>query len=156
MARRRRAEKRVIPSDPKYNHLEMARFINRLMWDGKKTVAQRIMYQALEQAEKEAHREPVSIFEQAIRNATPMIEVKSRRVGGATYPVPTEVRPERGLALAMSWIIKSARARTGKPMAERLAQELLEASKGQGAAVKRKEEVHRMAEANRAFAHYKW
>ncbi len=156
MARRRRAIKRVVPPDTKYNSVDVAKFINRLMWNGRKTVAERILYQALDRVEQDAHRDAMGIFEQAVRNATPMVEVKSRRVGGATYPIPIEVRPSRRLALAMSWIIRSARARKGRPMAERLAQEFLEASRGQGAAVKRKEDLHRMAEANRAFAHYKW
>ena len=156
MARRRRAERRKITPDPKYNHRELSQFINKVMLSGKKTTAQRIVYDALERVEQEAHRSPLALFEQAVNNATPMLEVRSRRVGGATYQVPTEVRPERRLALAMRWIINSARARGGRPMAERLAQELLEASRGQGAAVKRKEDLYRMAEANRAFVHYRW
>ena len=156
MSRRRRAERRKITPDPKYNHIELSRFINRVMLSGKKTTAQRIVYDALERVEQEAHRSPLGVFEQAINNATPVLEVRSRRVGGATYQVPTEVRPERRLALAMRWIINSAQARGGRPMAERLAQELLEASRGQGAAVKRKEDLYRMAEANRAFVHYRW
>ena len=123
---------------------------------GKKTVAQRIVYNALGQVEEEAHRPGLEIFEQALKNATPMVEVKSRRVGGATYQVPTEVRPERQTALAMRWLVNAARARQGRPMFQRLAQELLEASRGQGAAVKRREDLYRMAEANRAFAHYRW
>ena len=156
MSRRRRAKKRTPLADSKYNRVDLSRFINKLMMNGKKTVAQRIVYDALQQVENEARRPPVEVFEQAIKNATPMLEVKSRRVGGATYQVPTEVRPERRLALAMRWIVNSARARQGRPMAERLAQELLEASRGQGAAVKRREDLYRMAEANRAFAHYRW
>ena len=156
MSRRRRAKKRTPLADSKYNSVDLSRFINKLMMNGKKTVAQRIVYDALQQVDNEARRPPVEVFEQAIKNATPMLEVKSRRVGGATYQVPTEVRPERRLALAMRWIVNSARARQGRPMAERLAQELLEASRGQGAAVKRREDLYRMAEANRAFAHYRW
>ena len=156
MARRRRAERRQVVPDPKYNSVELSRFINKVMLNGKKTVAQRIVYGAMDQAEREAHRPGLEVFEQAIRNATPMVEVKSRRVGGATYQVPTEVRSERRLALSMRWIVKAARTRSGRPMAERLAQELLEASRGQGAAVRRREELYRMAEANRAFAHYRW
>jgi len=142
--------------DPKYGNVEMSQFINKLMFNGKKTVAQRIVYQALEQAEQEARRPSLEIFEQAMRNVTPMLEVRPRRVGGTTYQVPTEVRPSRRLAMAMRWIIGAARARQGRPMAERLAQEFLEAAKGQGASVKRREDLHRMAEANRAFAHYRW
>jgi small subunit ribosomal protein S7 len=156
MSRRRRAEKRKITPDPKYGSVELSQFINKIMLNGKKTVAQRIVYHALEQAEQEARRPGVEVFDQAIKNVTPMLEVRSRRVGGATYQVPTEVRPSRRLALGMRWIVTAARARQGRPMAERLAQELLEAARGQGASVKRKEDLHRMAEANRAFAHYRW
>ena len=119
-------------------------------------MAQRIVYSALDQVEREARRPGLEIFGQAIQSAAPALQVKSRRVGGATYQVPTDVRFDQRIAMSMRWIITSARARTGKPMAERLAQELLEASRGQGAAVKRKEDLHRMAEANRAFAHYRW
>ena len=156
MARRRRAEKRKITPDPKYHNIELSQFINKVMLNGKKTVSQRIVYKALEQASEEARRPGIEVFEMAIRNTMPMVEVKSRRVGGATYQVPTEVRPERRLALAMRWIIAAARARSGRPMSERLSAELLEASRGQGAAVKRREDLYRMAEANRAFAHYRW
>ena len=156
MARRRRAVKRTIIPEPKYDNVDLSRFINKVMMNGKKTVAQRIVYQALDQIEQEGHRPGLELFEMAVRNSTPMLEVKSRRVGGATYQVPTEVRPSRRMTLAMRWIIKGARARSGRPIAERLAQELLEASSGQGSAVRRKEELHRMAEANRAFAHYRW
>ena len=156
MARRRRAEIRKILPDPRHNSVDLAKFINSVMQSGKKTVAQRIVYTALEIAEEEGGRPGVEIFEQAIRNATPMIEVRSRRVGGANYQVPTEVRPSRRLALAMRWIVTGARQRTGRGMAQKLSSELLEASRGQGAAVRRKEEVFRMAEANRAFAHYRW
>ena len=156
MARRRRAVKRNPLADPKYNSTDLSRFINKIMMNGKKTTAQRIVYQALDHVENEARRPPIEVFDQAVKNATPMVEVKSRRVGGATYQVPTEVGPNRRLALGMRWLVISARARTGRPMAERLAQELLEASRGQGAAVKRREDLYRMAEANRAFVHYRW
>ncbi len=156
MSRRRRAEKRTIAPDPKYQHRELSQFINKVMLNGKKTVAQRIVYSALDQAERDAHRPGIEVFEQAVRNATPMVEVKSRRVGGATYQVPIEVRQERRLALSLRWIVNGARARSGRPMAERLAQELREASRGQGAAVRRREDLYRMAEANRAFVHYRW
>ncbi len=156
MARRRRAERRNPLPDPRYNSVDLSRFINKLMLSGKKTVAQRIVYDALDQIENEVRLPPLDIFAQAVRNATPMVEVKSRRVGGATYQVPTEVRPERRLALAMRWILNSARSRSGRPMAQCLAQELIEASRNQGAAVKRKEDLYRMAEANRAFVHYRW
>ncbi len=123
---------------------------------GKQTVAQRIVYSALNEAEGQAHRPGIEVFQQAIRNVTPQLEVKSRRVGGATYQVPTEVRRDRQVALAMRWVVQAARARSGRPMSERLAQELLDASRGQGEAVKKKEDQHRMAEANRAFVHYRW
>jgi len=156
MARRRRAEKRRIRPDPKFGSVELARFINKVMIKGKRTTAQRIVYEALDEAEREAHRSGLEVFQHAIRNTMPQIQVKSRRVGGTTYQVPTEVRPENQLALAMRWIITAARDRSGRPMSQRLAQELLEASRGQSTAVKRKEDLHRMAEANRAFVHYRW
>ena len=156
MARRRRAEKRIIPPDIKYGSVELNKFINKIMWNGKKTVAQRIVYNALDIVEQQTNRSPLEVFEQAIRNATPMLEVRSRRVGGATYQVPTEVRPERRMALAMRWMIESARNRGSRPTHESLANEILEASRNQGNAVRRREDLHRMAEANRAFAHYRW
>ena len=156
MARRRRAEKRQIRPDPRLGSVELSRFINKVMLNGKRSVAQRIVYQALDAVEGEAHRPGLEVFQHAIRNAMPQVQVRSRRVGGTTYQVPTDVRPERQIALAMRWIITSARDRSGRPMSERLAQELLEASRGQGASVKRKEDLHRMAEANRAFVHYRW
>jgi len=156
MARRRRAEKRIPPADIKYASVDLSQFINRVMLHGKKTTAQKIVYGALARIEQESNRPGLEIFEQAIRNATPMLEVKSRRVGGATYQVPTEVRPERRLALAMRWIIASARNRGNRPTHISLANELLEAARNQGTAVRRREELHRMADANRAFAHYRW
>ena len=156
MARRRRAEPRVIPPDPRYKSVELSSFINRVMQRGKKTVAQRIVYQALEQAAQETRREPLEVFGQAVRNVMPTLEVKPRRVGGATYQVPIEVGGRRRTTLAIRWILTAARARTGRPMRERLAQELVEASRGQGTAVKRRDDTHRMAEANRAFVHYRW
>ncbi len=156
MARRRRAERRIIGPDPRYRSVELARFTNRLMMGGKKTVAQRAVYKALDLLENETNRPGLEVFEQAIRNVTPVLEVKPRRVGGATYQVPVEVRPERRVSLAMRWIVTAARARAGRPVADKLFQELLDASRGQGAAVRRREELHRMAEANRAFVHYRW
>ena len=156
MARRRRATKRETSPDPKYNSAYVAGFINRVMTRGKKSTAQRIVYDALDIVEKENSRDPLETFNQAMRNVTPQLEVKPRRVGGATYQVPIEVRSNRQLSLAMRWLLRASRARTGRTMAERLAQELQEASRGQGAAVRRREEVHRMAEANRAFVHYRW
>jgi small subunit ribosomal protein S7 len=156
MARRNRAEQREISPDPKYNSVYLAGFINRVMKGGKKSTAQRIVYGALDVLEKETSRDPMETFTQALRNATPQLEVKPRRVGGATYQVPIEVRSNRQLSLAMRWLLTASRARTGRPMIERLALELQDASKGQGAAVRRREEIHRMAEANRAFVHYRW
>ncbi len=154
--RRRKAEQRTVPPDPQYDNVELARFINRIMLKGKKTVAQRIVYSAMEIVEQQAHRPPLEIFQEALRNATPLLQVKARRVGGATYQIPIEVPTRRGSALAMRWIINSARGRKGRPMHQKLAQEFLDASRGDGAAVKRREDLHRMAEANRAFVHYRW
>ena len=156
MSRRRRAKKRLIRPDYVYKNVQVSRLINRVMQNGKKTTAERIVYSALETLEQEARRPAVEVFEQALRNTMPMLEVKSRRVGGATYQVPTDVRPERRLTLALRWLVDAARARDGIPMSQRLKQELLEAFRQQGAAVKRREDLHRMAEANRAFAHYRW
>ena len=156
MPRRRRPDRREITPDPRYGSDELARFINKVMLGGKKSVAQRAVYGALEIVENQARRPPLDIFQEALRNTTPMLQVKSRRVGGATYQVPLEVTPRRGVAMAMRWLISSARGRSGRPMSEKLAQEFLEASRGEGAAVKRREDLHRMAEANRAFAHYRW
>lgn len=156
MSRRRRADRRNVQPDPRYNSAELARFINKIMKSGKKTVAQRITYSALAIVEQETKREPIEVFNQALKNTIPLLEVKPRRVGGATYQVPVELRPSRGEALGMRWLIRSARARKGMPMLRRLALELMDASKNEGAAVKRKEDTHRMAEANRAFVHYRW
>jgi small subunit ribosomal protein S7 len=156
MARRRRAVQRKAVPDPKFGSVELSRFINKVMIGGKKTTAQRVVYDALDEAERQGNRPGIDIFRQALQNATPSLEVRSRRVGGATYQVPREVRPERREALGMRWIVLTARNRGGRPMAQRLASELLEASRGQGDAVRRREEQHRMAEANRAFAHYRW
>ena len=155
MSRRRRAERRVIPPDPVFNNVELARFINNVMQRGKKTTAQRIIYKAFDIIKETANREPLEVFQQALRNATPMVEVRPKRVGGATYQVPQELRPVRSEALAIRWLIRGARSRKGKPMRQGLAEELMEASRGEGAAVRRKEELHRMAEANRAFVHYR-
>ena len=156
MARRHRAEQRIPTPDPKYGSRELSSFINRVMLNGKKTVAQRVVYKALDSVAGETNREPIEVFQQAMRNVTPAVEVKSRRVGGATYQVPVEVAENRRNALAMRWVINAARSRSGSPMYVRLASELVEASRGQGAAVRRREELHRMAEANRAFVHYRW
>jgi small subunit ribosomal protein S7 len=156
MSRRRRVERRLIPADARYNSVELARFINNVMKWGKKSVAQRIVYGALDQVQRDARRDPLELFTQALKNATPLVEVKPRRVGGATYQVPTELRTDRSEALAMRWIIRGARSRKGMPMSRKLAAELIDASRGEGAAVRRREELHRMAEANRAFVHYRW
>ena len=155
MSRRRRAEKRIIAPDPRYNDTELARFINRLMIKGKKTIAQRITYSAFEIIQEESSREPLEVFQQALRNATPAVEVRPTRIGGSTIQVPTELRPVRSEALAMRWLIRGARSRNGMPMRRGLAQELMDASRGEGTAVRRREELHRMAEANRAFVHYR-
>ncbi len=155
MSRRRRAERREIAPDPRFNNVELARFINRLMVCGKKTVAQRITYNAFSIIQEESSREPLEVFQQALRNATPQVEVRPKRVGGSTIQVPTELRTARSEALAMRWLIRGARSRNGMPMRRGLAQELMEASRGEGSAVRRREELHRMAEANRAFVHYR-
>ena len=154
--RRTKPEKRKISGDARYNNKLIQGMINRLMRRGKKSVAIRIIYQALEIIETRTKRDPVEVFEQAIKNATPVLEVKPRRVGGATYQVPVEVRPARRISLAMRWLLAAARSRPGKTMAERLAAELMDASNNTGATIKKREETHRMAEANRAFAHYRW
>jgi small subunit ribosomal protein S7 len=154
--RRNRPDKRRIAPDPIYNSDAVAKFVNILMRAGKRSVAEGIVYDALTRASKQAKKEPLEVFELAIRNATPQLEVKPRRVGGATYQVPIEIRPERRLALARRWLIRFARQRSGKSMAEKLAFELLDASNGVGAAVKRKEETHRMAESNKAFSHFRY
>jgi small subunit ribosomal protein S7 len=156
MPRRARVVKREIAPDGRYGSKVIARFINNLMLDGKKSIAERIVYDALERAENQLRRPPVDIFEQALRNSTPVLEVKPRRVGGATYQVPVEIKGDRRVSLAMRWLIQSARNRTGKTMADKLAGELLDAFHGQGATVKKREDTHRMADANKAFAHYRW
>ena len=156
MPRRNRPEKREIVPDAKYQNETIARLINRIMLYGKKSTAEKVVYTAMEIIEQREKKEPDIILEQAIKNVTPLLEVKPRRVGGATYQVPVEVRPDRGVSLALRWLIKTTRARGGKSMAEKLAAELTDAAKGEGATIKRREDTHRMAEANRAFAHYKW
>lgn len=156
MPRRYRPPKREVLPDTKYNNVLVAMFVNRLMEGGKKSKATRIMYDALDIIEERMQRNPVEVFEQAVTNATPLIEVKPRRVGGATYQVPVEVSAHRRLSLALRWLVKSARNRFGKSMAAKLANELMDAAQGTGATVKRREDTHRMAEANKAFAHYRW
>jgi small subunit ribosomal protein S7 len=156
MPRRNKPPKRLITPDPVYNSDGVAKFINIVMKDGKRSVAERIMYDALRRASRNAKREPLEIFDQAMRNATPLLEVKPRRVGGATYQVPIEIRPERRSALARRWLVRFARQRSGKSMSEKLAGELLDAANGTGGAVRRKEETHRMAESNKAFSHFRY
>jgi small subunit ribosomal protein S7 len=142
--------------DARFGSELVSRFVNKLMERGKKSTAERVLYQALELAEDRVKRPGIEVLEQAMRNATPMVEVKPRRVGGSTYQVPMEIRPDRREALAIRWLIASARARTGRPMADRLAAELMDAANNTGATVRKREETHRMAEANKAFAHYRW
>lgn len=156
MSRRRRAGSRQILPDPKYNSVQIAQLVTKVMLNGKKSVAERIVYGAFSIVEKETSKSPLDAFEQALRNITPILQVKPRRVGGATYQVPTEIKAEQRTSIAFRWLVSAARARTGKPMAEKLAAEILDASKNQGAAAKRREDLHRMAEANRAFVHYRW
>ena len=156
MSRRRRADKREIVPDAKYGDLVLAKFMNSLMYDGKKSAAEGIIYGAFDSIQQKTKQDPIQIFHEALRNVAPAIEVKSRRVGGATYQVPVEVRPERRTALAMRWLISYSRDRNEKSMKEKLAAEVIAASKGEGNAVKKKDDTHRMAEANKAFAHYRW
>ena len=156
MPRRNRPDKRRIAPDPIYNSDAVAKFVNILMRAGKRSVAEGIVYDALTRASKQARKEPLEVFDLAIRNATPQLEVKPRRVGGATYQVPVEIRPERRLALARRWIVRFARQRGGKSMSEKLAFEILDAAQNTGGAVKRKEETHRMAESNKAFSHFRY
>jgi small subunit ribosomal protein S7 len=156
MSRRHRAERRELLPDPKFGSLTVSRFMNSVMKQGKKSVAETIVYGALDQIEGKVKQNPVGVFEQALGNVAPSIEVRSRRVGGATYQVPVEVRPERRTTLAIRWIIDAARERNEKTMVDKLSGELLDASNNRGNAVKKREDTHRMAEANRAFSHYRW
>ncbi len=156
MPRRREVPKRPVTPDPKYGSETVAKFINVVMRHGKKSTAERIVYGAFDVIAARGRKDPLEVFNQALDNVRPLVEVKSRRVGGATYQVPVEVRPARQTALAMRWITESARSRSGKSMGERLADELMDAAEKRGNAVKKREDVHRMAEANKAFAHYRW
>ena len=156
MARRREAEKREIIPDPKFNNVLVARFINCVLKQGKKSLAERVVYSALDQIEDKTKEDPIKVFKKAVDNAAPILEVRSRRVGGATYQVPVEVSPSRRVALSIRWLIIHARGRSGRSLAERLSGELMDAFNNTGGAVKKKEDVHRMAEANKAFAHYRW
>jgi small subunit ribosomal protein S7 len=156
MSRRHSAEKREIIPDPKFGDVVVTKFMNSVMRDGKKSVAEAIVYGALDIIEQKLKTEPLAVFKQALDNVAPAIEVRSRRVGGATYQVPVEVRNERRQALAIRWLIQAARARNDKTMVERLSSELMDASGNRGSAVKKREDTHRMAESNRAFSHYRW
>ncbi len=156
MPRRASVIRRPTPPDPKYGNLTVAILVNKMMLHGKKATAERIVYDALDLVNKQLNTEPPTVLDQAIKNATPLLQVKSRRVGGATYQVPVEVEAERGLSLAMRWLISYARERGGKSMAEKLAAEIVDAAQGQGATIKKRQDTHKMAEANKAFAHYRW
>jgi small subunit ribosomal protein S7 len=156
MSRRQSAVKRDVPLDPQFGSEVVSKFINNLMVDGKKSVSERIFYDAMRIVEEKTGQPGVKVFEQALTNVKPAVEVKSRRVGGATYQVPVEVRPDRRTALAMRWLITYSRQRSERSMSERLAAELLSASRNEGSSVKKREDTHRMAEANKAFAHYRW
>jgi len=156
MSRRHAAEKREVLPDAKFGDIVITKFMNSLMYAGKKSVAEGIVYGALASVEKKAKGDPIKMFHEALQNVKPHLEVRSRRVGGATYQVPVEVRPDRGQALAIRWIIQNARGRSEQTMTDRLAGELLDAANNRGASVKKREDTHRMAEANKAFAHYRW
>jgi small subunit ribosomal protein S7 len=156
MARRRRPEKREIVADPKFNNLDVSKFMNILMYDGKKSAAENIVYGAFDIIQRKSSKNPLEIFTEAVANTRPSVEVRSRRVGGATYQVPVEVRPDRARALSYRWLVGASRNRGEKSMIEKLAAELLDAANNRGASVKKREDTHRMAEANRAFAHYRW
>ncbi|MCH9028598.1 MAG: 30S ribosomal protein S7 [Bacteroidetes bacterium] len=154
--RKRRAEKKHIKPDPKFNDITVAKFINSIMYEGKKSIARKMLYNSFDIIEERTKKPGIEVFKQAVMNVQPLIEVKSRRVGGATYQVPIEVRPERRIALAMRWLRLFARKRSEKSTAQKLALELIAASNNEGSAIKKKEDTHRMAEANKAFAHFKW
>ncbi|XOA42881.1 MAG: 30S ribosomal protein S7 [Candidatus Nealsonbacteria bacterium] len=156
MARQKKAKKRIIEPDLVYNNVTVAKLINYIMRKGKKTVARKIVYGAFDILKEKTKKDPIDVFEVAIKNTSPFLEVKPRRIGGATYQIPREVRGDRKLVLAMRWIIQAAKSKKGKPMKEKLAEELLAAANNTGWAVKKKEDTHRMAEANRAFAHFSW
>ena len=156
MSRRRQAEKRPINPDPKFHDKTVTKFMNYLMYDGNKSAAEKIVYGAFDRVEAKIKRPPLELFRDALENVTPAVEVRSRRVGGATYQVPVEVRPDRKIALAMRWIISAARSRNETTMVDRLSSELMDAAQNRGAAVKKREDTHKMADANRAFSHYRW
>ncbi|HMO64111.1 MAG TPA: 30S ribosomal protein S7 [Verrucomicrobiota bacterium] len=156
MARRNRPERHAAPPDARYGNPTVQVLINKVMTRGKKSTAERVVYGAFDRIQSQTGRDPLDVFQQAIRQTTPVLEVKPRRVGGATYQVPVEIRPDRRLALSMRWVLNAARSRNGRSMSEKLANELLDAANGTGNAIKRRDDTHRMAEANRAFVHYRW
>ncbi len=156
MPRRGRVSKREILPDPVYNNVTATRFMNKIMWDGKKSLAQKIFYSAMDLIAKKTGKNPMDVFEQAIKNSMPVVEVRPRRVGGATYQVPMEVRPDRRLSLAIRWLVTYSRERPERTMVERLANEIMDAANNTGSTIKKKEDTHKMAEANKAFAHYRW
>jgi len=156
MPRRSSAIKRPVPPDPKYGSYVLSRIIRKVMLDGKKATAERIVYDALAIVQEKMKAEPMEVLEKALQNSTPLLQVKARRVGGATYQVPVEVKPDRGQFMAISWLVGFARTRNGRSMAEKLATELIDAAQGEGSTVKKRQDTHKMAEANKAFAHYRW
>ena len=155
MSRRSKPEKRIPAPDPIYNNVDISKFINRIMRRGKKSLAEKIFYATMERIKERVNYNPIEVFQKALQNATPLLEVKARRIGGSTYQVPIEVKPDRGFALASSWLIASAKNRGGKSFIDKLTNELMDASNGQGSACKKREDTHKMAEANKAFAHYR-
>lgn len=156
MSRRNKPQKRVPLPDPVYNNVDIAKFINRLMRRGKKSTAEKIFYSTMDRIKERTNEDPIEVFDKALKNVTPLLEVKARRIGGSTYQVPIEVKPERGLALGSSWLITYSKARSGKSMIEKLTNEILDASNSTGSSVKKREDTHKMAEANKAFAHYRY
>ena len=155
MSRRSKPEKRIPAPDPIYNNVDISKYINRIMRRGKKSLAEKIFYATMERIKERVNDNPIEVFQKALQNATPLLEVKARRIGGSTYQVPIEVKPDRGFALASSWLIASAKNRGGKSFIDKLTNELMDASNGQGSACKKREDTHKMAEANKAFAHYR-
>ncbi len=156
MSRRSKPPKRIPAADPMYNSVDVSKFINRIMRRGKKSLAERIFYSSLEKIQEKTNEKPMEIFQKALSNATPLLEVKARRIGGSTYQVPLEVKPDRGFALSSSWLIASAKKRSGKSFIDKLTNELIDASNGSGQACKKREDTHKMAEANKAFAHFRY
>ena len=156
MSRRSKPERRIPAADPMYNSVDVSKFINRILRRGKKSLAERIFYSTITQIEEKTNEKGLEIFQKALTNATPLLEVKARRIGGSTYQVPIDVKPDRGFALASSWIIEAAKKRSGKSFKDKLTNEIIDASNGSGAACKKREDTHRMAEANKAFAHYRY